>query len=155
MEEIAVKTFIPLRLLQAIDIGQTERLPEPVFVQGFIRRYADALGLDGWAVAKTFPTQPTITEPRPVEAEESASAPAPPEERLEPVIRPSIRPISPPQTERFPVSKVLLGVAAVGLGSLVLVALLNRPKSEPASRLSQAQDGAIATKPSPLLLPVR
>lgn len=54
LEEVAVKTFIPLRLLQALERGQVERLPEPVFVQGFIRRYADALGLDGPSLAKTF-----------------------------------------------------------------------------------------------------
>lgn len=54
LEEIAVKTYIPLRLLQALEQGQVERLPEPVFVQGFIRRYADMLGLDGQSVSKTF-----------------------------------------------------------------------------------------------------
>lgn len=70
LEEIAIKTFIPLRLLQALDEGQIERLPEPVFVQGFIRRYADSLGLEGMALAKTFsvessPTEPPATSPEP------------------------------------------------------------------------------------------
>jgi cytoskeletal protein RodZ len=54
-EEVAAKTFIPSRLLTALEEGQPEHLPEPVFIQGFIRRYADALNLDGTAIANRFP----------------------------------------------------------------------------------------------------
>jgi len=54
-EQVASKTFISSRLLRALEEGQSEQLPEPVFVQGFIRRYADCLNLDGMALAKTFP----------------------------------------------------------------------------------------------------
>lgn len=53
-EAVAAKTFIPLRLLKALEEGQLDQLPEPIFVQGFIRRYADAIDLDGEALAKTF-----------------------------------------------------------------------------------------------------
>lgn len=56
IEEIAAKTLIRLGILKAIEEGQFDQLPEPVFVQGFIRRYGDVLGLDGAALAKTFPT---------------------------------------------------------------------------------------------------
>lgn len=56
IEEVAAKTLIRLNMLKAIDEGQPDQLPEPVFIQGFIRRYGDALGLDGAALAKTFPT---------------------------------------------------------------------------------------------------
>lgn len=55
LDEIAAKTYIPLRLLSAIEAGRMDSLPEPVFIQGFIRRYADALGLDGTAISKEFP----------------------------------------------------------------------------------------------------
>jgi len=55
-EEVSAKTYIPSRLLTALEEGQSEYLPEPVFIQGFIRRYADVLALDGDALAKTFPT---------------------------------------------------------------------------------------------------
>jgi cytoskeletal protein RodZ len=63
-EEVATKTFIPLRLLKALEEGQSDQLPEPVFIQGFIRRYADVLNLDGVALAKTFPLNllPTKSE---------------------------------------------------------------------------------------------
>jgi cytoskeleton protein RodZ len=63
LEDIATKTYIPLRLLKAIEAGQEQILPEPVFVQGFIRRYGDALGLDGSELSKRFPvnTVPVIS----------------------------------------------------------------------------------------------
>ncbi len=54
LEEIATKTCIRLPLLQALEAGHGQVLPEPVFVQGFIRRYADLLGLDGTSLARTF-----------------------------------------------------------------------------------------------------
>ncbi len=68
LEDIATHTFIPLRLLRAIESGETQVLPEPVFVKGFIRRYADELGLDGLAIADAFSIHapmvpPTIQDP--------------------------------------------------------------------------------------------
>jgi cytoskeletal protein RodZ len=54
LEEIALQTHIRLVFLQALEEQRFEELPEPVFVQGFIRRYADKLGLDGTALANTF-----------------------------------------------------------------------------------------------------
>lgn len=59
LEEIAAKTYIPQRLLSAIEEANLDRLPEPVFIQGFIRRFADALGLDGIAMSKEFTVDPT------------------------------------------------------------------------------------------------
>jgi len=56
IEEVAAKTNIRLYFLQALDKGKFSELPEPVYVQGFIRRYADILGLDGQALAKSFNT---------------------------------------------------------------------------------------------------
>ena len=41
------RTLIRASLLQAIETGQLDLLPEPVYVRGFIRRYAMFLGLDG------------------------------------------------------------------------------------------------------------
>jgi cytoskeleton protein RodZ len=64
LEDIAAKTFIPLRLLKAMDEERFERLPEPVFVQGFIRRYAEQVGLDGQAMARQFEVMPPmLTKP--------------------------------------------------------------------------------------------
>ncbi|WP_414577286.1 helix-turn-helix domain-containing protein [Anabaena sp. CCY 9402-a] len=54
IEEVAAKTHIRLSFLKALDAGDFEELPERVYVQGFLRRYADIVGLDGTAVANSF-----------------------------------------------------------------------------------------------------
>ncbi|MBU7582005.1 MAG: helix-turn-helix domain-containing protein [Nostoc sp. TH1S01] len=65
LEEVAIKTNIRLACLKALDAGQFDELPEAVYIQGFIRRYADVIGLDGAALAKTFATEvPTATVDR-------------------------------------------------------------------------------------------
>ncbi|MBD2414140.1 hypothetical protein FACHB389_22285 [Nostoc calcicola FACHB-389] len=51
IEEIAAQTMIRLGVLQALEQERFEELPEPIFLQGFIRRYGDALGLDGNALS--------------------------------------------------------------------------------------------------------
>mgnify|MGYP006267016217 CR=1 FL=1 len=54
LEQLESRTQIRLRLLRAIEAGQAEQLPEPIYVMGFIRLYGNALQLDGEALAKTF-----------------------------------------------------------------------------------------------------
>ncbi len=56
IDTIARQTLIPARLLRAIEDGDLAKLPEPVYVQGFLRRFADYVGLDGSAYARDFPT---------------------------------------------------------------------------------------------------
>lgn len=51
LEQIAASTFIRLPILQALEEGRTEQLPEPIYVRGFIRRYGELLHLDGQALA--------------------------------------------------------------------------------------------------------
>jgi cytoskeletal protein RodZ len=60
LEEVGDKTRIQVRLLKAIEEGRREILPEPVYIQGFIKRYADALGLDGVEYSDTFPSGPVF-----------------------------------------------------------------------------------------------
>lgn len=54
--DLSERTRIQVRLLQAIENGKLETLPEPIYIKGFIRRYAEVLGLDGDQVAQEFPT---------------------------------------------------------------------------------------------------
>ncbi|NET55753.1 MAG: helix-turn-helix domain-containing protein [Symploca sp. SIO2E6] len=56
LEEVAQRTRIQARLLRAIEEGRLDQLPEPVYIKGFIKRFADALGLNGTEFASTFPT---------------------------------------------------------------------------------------------------
>lgn len=57
LDDVAARTMIQARLLRAIEEGKLETLPEPVYIQGFIRLYADALGLNGNQFADAFPTE--------------------------------------------------------------------------------------------------
>ncbi|NEQ37889.1 MAG: helix-turn-helix domain-containing protein [Okeania sp. SIO3I5] len=59
LEKVSVVTMIRINLLEAIEEGNLEKLPEPVYIQGMIKRYADAMGLDGEELAKLFPTAKT------------------------------------------------------------------------------------------------
>ncbi|MEZ2228494.1 MULTISPECIES: RodZ domain-containing protein [unclassified Microcoleus] len=58
LDKVAVVTMIRRDLLQAIEDGQLDRLPEPVYTQGLIKRYAEVMGLDGAEFADFFPIEP-------------------------------------------------------------------------------------------------
>ncbi len=58
LDKVAVVTMIRRDLLQAIEDGQLDRLPEPVYTQGLIKRYAGVMGLDGAEFADFFPIEP-------------------------------------------------------------------------------------------------
>lgn len=58
LEQVAAKTMIPMRTLTAIEQGKLEQLPEPVYIQGFIRRYADVIGINGAEFSVAFPLRP-------------------------------------------------------------------------------------------------
>jgi len=69
IEEVATQIFIRPTLLQALEDANAEVLPEPVFVQGFIRRYGDALGVNGIEVASQFAVTAVAVLPDPAAAE--------------------------------------------------------------------------------------
>lgn len=68
LEEMAAKTMIQARLLRAIEQGTLSQLPEPVYIKGFIRRYGDALGLNGAEFAASFPVGKGMRVPTPAAA---------------------------------------------------------------------------------------
>ncbi|WP_008313988.1 helix-turn-helix domain-containing protein [Leptolyngbya sp. PCC 6406] len=68
LDEVATQIFIRPALLKALETGDGEELPEPVFIQGFIRRYADALGLEGRDIAKQFESTLVAVLPDPTQA---------------------------------------------------------------------------------------
>jgi cytoskeletal protein RodZ len=55
LDELVLLTKIPKRLLQAIEEGNLTDLPEPIYIQGLIRQFADALGIPGGEFASHFP----------------------------------------------------------------------------------------------------
>ena len=60
IDQIAARTMIQPRLLLAIESGNTSILPEAVYVRGFLKRYADALGLNGTEFVSSFPLEPDM-----------------------------------------------------------------------------------------------
>jgi len=50
-------TRVPVHMIQALENGDLESLPEDVYVRGFIRLLGNALKLDGTALAACLPTQ--------------------------------------------------------------------------------------------------
>lgn len=58
LDKVAVVTMIRRNLLQAIEEGQLDQLPEPVYTQGLIKRYAEAMGLDPSHLTEFFPIEP-------------------------------------------------------------------------------------------------
>lgn len=153
LEEIAAKTYIPLRLLNAIEAGRLEQLPEPVFIQGFIRRYADVLGLDGSALSKEFPIEAAPSPAPPVAVTQPAPtvATSHTQQVSQPSATVSVADPEPADTARPKMPFVPIA-AAVGLGALVLIvaSALNRPKPAPqtAQNLTPAK-AAPSTAPSP------
>lgn len=55
IDDISARTMIQPRLLQAIEEGHIEMLPEPVYVKGMVKRYGDSLGLDGMTLSQQVP----------------------------------------------------------------------------------------------------
>jgi transcriptional regulator with XRE-family HTH domain len=56
IEDMSLRTQIQPRLIQAIEEGHIEMLPEPVYVRGMVKRYGDSLGLDGVTISQQVPT---------------------------------------------------------------------------------------------------
>jgi cytoskeletal protein RodZ len=55
LETVSRQTLIPRRLLQAIEKGNLEELPEPIYVRWLIKQFAECLGLDGGQFSHEFP----------------------------------------------------------------------------------------------------
>jgi len=58
LDKMAVKTMIRSHLLEAIEEGNPDQLPEAIYTQHLIERYANALDLDGKQLASLFHTLP-------------------------------------------------------------------------------------------------
>jgi cytoskeletal protein RodZ len=63
LDDMAGKTLIRASLLAAIEQGDLDSLPEPIYVRGLIRRYGDALLLDGEALSIQFFAPQPVSRP--------------------------------------------------------------------------------------------
>ncbi|MBD2504627.1 helix-turn-helix domain-containing protein [Anabaena azotica] len=73
LEEMVAMTKIPWRLLQAIEEGNLNDLPEPIYIQGLIRQFADALGFNGAEFSSEFPVVSPQKKLQPVGESKSIS----------------------------------------------------------------------------------
>ncbi|MEL7181907.1 MAG: helix-turn-helix domain-containing protein, partial [Pseudomonadota bacterium] len=64
LEAIEKLTLIRQMLLSALEQGKISELPEPIYIRALLRRYGNALGLDGEAIASQFFTRPIVSPPR-------------------------------------------------------------------------------------------
>jgi cytoskeletal protein RodZ len=138
IEEIAAQTFISVRILKAVEAGESEDLPQAVFIQGFIRRYAKALGINSESVAESF-----VVNPPPAEVE------VPPEE---PPPKPS-KPI-PIYFISVPIAIAVGIAAAVGLLQILHQGRTSAPVQVQKSPLAKPVKTAIKSpSPSPAVTP--
>ena len=56
-----IKTQIPMHQLEALESGCIERLPEDIYLRGFLRQVGNALGLDGNQMAASLPAIESTT----------------------------------------------------------------------------------------------
>lgn len=69
IEELAQTTRIPIRILLELEADRFDELPGDVFVRGFLRSYARALGMDDSAVlARYGALYPSSEAPLPIPA---------------------------------------------------------------------------------------
>jgi cytoskeleton protein RodZ len=68
LEAVAESTRIPMRYLSAIELGNADQLPEPVYVRAFIRKFGDLVDLDGQSLVKDLLPTPHIPMPSNVAA---------------------------------------------------------------------------------------
>jgi cytoskeletal protein RodZ len=54
IDDIAINTRIRPDFLQALEEGRASELPEAVFIQGFIRRYCDEIGIESTPITSKF-----------------------------------------------------------------------------------------------------
>ncbi|MBD1849619.1 helix-turn-helix domain-containing protein [Cyanobacteria bacterium FACHB-502] len=157
LDDISAKTYIPLRILRALEGGQSTILPEAVFVQGFIRRYGDALGLDGMTLSRSFPVEHEAIGFESPEREQAESTQSLVETRVPDSSRPDRRKREPNSSNarqlplrdnrRSPVPLIIAGLLVLGGLAYGLSRLLSRPqRSEPA--ITTAPTAPAATVPA-------
>ncbi|MEM8613868.1 MAG: helix-turn-helix transcriptional regulator [Cyanobacteria bacterium P01_H01_bin.105] len=64
LQQVAKRTHIQSKQLRAIEAGNWMYLPEAIYVKGFLKRYAQSLGLDGVAIAKSLSVKPATVNPK-------------------------------------------------------------------------------------------
>ena len=59
-KQLHSQTHVPVYQIQALEEGAVEKLPEDIYVRGFVRSLSNALGLDGNAMLETLPSSKLV-----------------------------------------------------------------------------------------------
>lgn len=62
-QQLHYRTLIPVHQIQALEEGKVEKLPEDIFIRGFISRLGQSLGLEGQALADSLPATANVVLP--------------------------------------------------------------------------------------------
>jgi cytoskeletal protein RodZ len=133
LDDIAERTKISRRYLEAIEEGQYERLPGETFVRGFIRSYAQSIGLDPEDTLLIYSQTRVVPGVAPQQRE-----------RIEPTRR--------AWNERFLQWVLVAGVAAVGAVLLGVVGVLEMPNLLRPTPTPPADVGKAPVSGVPLIL---
>jgi cytoskeleton protein RodZ len=129
LEEVSLATKIGVRILQALEEGDLEKLPPKAFVRGFVQSYARYLGLDVKEILNRFQETEGTTNPK--------SIPIPQANRLERELPHGLK-------------NIITGIAIVLtiIGIIVIQRIISKREAE--MRAGEVQ--AITGDDSPLLL---
>jgi transcriptional regulator with XRE-family HTH domain len=130
LEKVAQIIKIRLPYLQSLESGAWEELPGEVYVRGFLKRYADFLGLDPVALmAPYLASQSPVVEPAPAAA-------------------------TPLSTEMNRLQFLWIGV--IGIFIVVFIKLIQKERSaplKPAAVASSTTTVAVVTSVAPVVTP--
>ena len=151
VDDVATQIFIRPALLQALDAGNWEELPEPVFIQGFIRRYGDALGLDGQEISRQFEATPVSVLPDPAAAKGGMDG------VVSKQAQHKLKVVSPAEPRRSSSQGTAYSGTGLLVGGLVLLAiaggglwaLLGQGSDRPSLNLARPDDATESVEPEP------
>ncbi|MEO0867454.1 MAG: helix-turn-helix transcriptional regulator [Cyanobacteria bacterium J06642_11] len=58
LQQVSQRTHVQPKQLRAIETGDCKKLPEAIYVKGFLKQYAQALGLNGTDIASQVCVEP-------------------------------------------------------------------------------------------------
>jgi cytoskeletal protein RodZ len=112
LEKVSRKTYIRQTYLAAIEEGRYAEIGDPVFVKGFIRNYAELLGMDGdMTVMKWNKEQKTAAAPNAGKARAGAAL-ASHSEAVE---------VAQPKTKRRPFTVLERAIITLGIGAALAI----------------------------------
>jgi cytoskeletal protein RodZ len=136
IEDISARTQIQPRLIQAIEDGQVEMLPEWVYVKGMVKRYADNLGLDGTEISQHIISwTPVATKPTVIAKQKSSF-----------VLVAQVKPL-------HVYFGYMVAICGIGAGSSHLLNNAVKPTATPISRHTIQSQRSIVVAPVAVQLP--